>query len=120
MVEKVQKFMTKTTVYCKVQFEGIHNWPGCPFEEVKYLRVPHRHIFHIKAWKQVYHDDRDCEFIMLKHRVQEFIASKWPDGQLGAMSCEMIGQILIEEFELCAVDVSEDDENGAYIEVSAE
>lgn len=106
---------TLTIVYCKVLFEGIHCWPGCPFEEVAYLRDPHRHIFHITAHKQVFHDDRDVEFIMLKHRVQEYLTTRFPDGRMGATSCEMLGRDLMEKFDLVQVEVSEDDENGAMI-----
>lgn len=104
-----------TVVYCTVLFEGIHCWPTCPFEEVKYLRDPHRHIFHIKASKEVFHDDRDVEFIMLKHKVETYLKTAFPDGQMGATSCEMLGRILMEAFDLVQVEVSEDGENGAII-----
>lgn len=110
----------KTEVFCTLQVEGTHCWPGCPFEEVAYLRDPHRHVFHIKAYKEVFHDDRDVEFIMLKHEIQQYFVSKYyqPAGKLcvfGAMSCEMIGRELIEQFGLSRVEVSEDNENGAVV-----
>lgn len=106
---------TLTTVYCRVLFEGIHCWPGCPFDEVKYLRDPHRHVFHIVAKKQVFHDDRDVEFIMLKHQIEQYLHEQYPNGYLGARSCEMLGRELLEKFQLIEVDVSEDGENGAII-----
>lgn len=106
---------TVTTVYCTVQFEGIHHWPGCPFEAVRYLRDPHRHIFHIKAHKRVYHDDRDVEFIMLKHEIQQYLAATYSGGIMGAKSCEMLARELMERFDLIQVDVSEDNENGAIV-----
>ena len=106
---------TLTVVYCTVLFEGIHCWPSCPFEEVKYLRDPHRHIFHIKAHKQVFHDDRDVEFIMLKHKVETYLKEKYPDRRMGATSCEMLGRDLMNHFDLIQVDVSEDGENGAVV-----
>jgi hypothetical protein len=106
---------TLTVVYCTVLFEGIHCWPGCPFEEVKYLRDPHRHIFHVKAYKQVFHDDRDVEFIMLKHQVERYLKNKFPDGFMGATSCEMLGRELMDVFGLIEVEVNEDGENGAVI-----
>jgi hypothetical protein len=107
-------------VYCTLQVEGTHNWPGCPFDEVDYLRVPHRHVFHIKAYKTVYHDDRDQEFIMLKHLIQKFFQDEYYDEEkklcvFGAMSCEMIGEELCTVFDLDMVDVSEDNENGAIV-----
>lgn len=104
-----------TVVYCTVLFEAIHNWPSCPFEEVSYLRDPHRHVFHIKAYKLVYHDDRDVEFIMLKHQVEQYLKDKYPTGKLGATSCEMLARELTEKFDLCQCEVSEDGENGAIM-----
>lgn len=108
----------ETQVYCTVHVEGVHHWPDCPFDEVKYLRDPHRHMFHIKAFKPVSHDDRDVEFIMLKHEIAEYLRDKYwhEEGKclyFGAMSCEMIARELIDEFELSVCEVSEDGENGS-------
>ena len=86
---------TMTEVWATLQFEATHNWPGCPFDEVAFLRVEHRHIFHIKAYHSVTHSDRDVEFIMMKHRIQEYLAKTYPTGRLGAMSCEMLGRELM-------------------------
>lgn len=122
---------TVTEVYCTTQIEGTHNWPGCPFEEVAYLRDPHRHVFHVKAYKKVHHDDRDVEFIMLKHQIRNYLITKYGkflaaienDGihyqhcEFGAMSCEMLAHELIVEFELSRCEVSEDNENGAIVTV---
>lgn len=112
----------KSEVYCTLQIEGTHNWPNCPFDEVDYLRTPHRHMFHIKAHKVVNHDDRDTEFIMLKHQIKIYLAGKYfrVDDALmkfGAMSCEMLARELIEEFNLCRCEVNEDGENGAILYV---
>jgi len=111
-------------VFCTLQVEGIHNWPGCPFDEVAYLRDPHRHMFFIKAHLAVNHDDRDTEFIMLKHKIQEYFNAKYYKAHLkaclfGAMSCEMIARELIEVFGLTRCEVSEDNENGAILTVTA-
>ena len=62
-----------TEVFCSLQVEGVHCWPDCPITEVAYLRTLHRHMFHIKAYKQVNHSDRDVEFIWLKHQIREYI-----------------------------------------------
>lgn len=104
-----------TEVFCTLQFEATHNWPGCPFEEVKYLRDPHRHVFHIKAYKLVTHSDRDVEFIMLKHMIQNYLNDQYPSHEFGAKSCEMLAHDLIERFELSRCEVSEDNENGAIV-----
>lgn len=106
---------TMTVVYCTVLFEGLHCWDACPFEEVAYLRNPHRHIFHIKAHKQVFHDDRDVEFIMLKHKIERLLRETFPGGAMGTTSCERLGRFLMEKFDLVECEVSEDGENGAVI-----
>ena len=111
----------KSEVYATVIFEAIHNWPGVTsipgLEEVSYLQYPHRHRFFIRVYSRVTHSDRDVEFIWLAHQVEKFLKAKFPDGELGAMSCEMIGQLILENFEsIYKVDCSEDDENGAIME----
>ena len=131
---KQPKLVDCTEVYCTLQVEGTHSWPDCPFEEVNYLRVTHRHVFHIKAYKRVYHDDRDVEFIMLKHDISNYIINKYGNVkedrttgthtstyrrytlcEFGAMSCEMIAKELCDEFRLSRCEVSEDGENGAIM-----
>lgn len=112
----------RSQVYCTLQLPGIHNWPGCPFDEVAYLRDPHRHMFHIKAFKDVYHDDRDVEFIMLKNEITQYLDDQYWDEEtrclyFGAMSCEMIAKELISVFDLSSCEVSEDGENGAILTV---
>lgn len=113
---------TLTQVFCTLQVEATHCWPGCPFEEVAYLRDPHRHVFWITAYKAVSHDDRDTEFIILKHKILEYVRSRYYDDtikmlSLGAMSCEMLARELIVKFDLTRCIVSEDNENGADLTV---
>ena len=110
----------KEEVFCTLQIEGTHSWPECPFDEVAYLRDPHRHVFYIKAFKQVHHDDRDVEFIMLKHAIKDYITGTYfipgyATHMFDAMSCEMIARELIEQFGLSRCEVSEDNENGAVL-----
>jgi len=112
--------MTNSFVYCTFQLEGIHNWPDCPIEEVKYLRDPHRHMFHFKLVVPVSHSDRDVEFIWLKHEAIESIESKYYDQDMrccnfGASSCEHLCDFLLEQFPVAVmVEVSEDGENGGF------
>ena len=115
----------KEEVFCTLQIEGTHNWPGCPFKEVAYLKHSHRHVFHIKAFKTVTHDDRDVEFIMLKHKINKhFHDNHFNDMsqmmEFGPMSCEMIAKELITKFNLSRCEVSEDGENGAIVTVECE
>lgn len=106
-----------TTVYCSLQYEALHNWPNCDIDEVSFLKYPHRHMFHIKAYKKVIHDDRDTEFIVLKRKIANYLQETY-NNDFGPMSCEMIARELITKFNLCACDVSEDNENGCYLEVT--
>lgn len=111
----------KTEVFCTLQIEGTHRWPDCPFPEVAYLRDEHRHLFYIKAYKTVTHSDRDVEFIILKHRIEEYFIKYYNNTlhlcAFGAKSCEMIAEELIAEFGLSRCEVSEDNENGAIVTV---
>lgn len=102
-------------VYAKVQFEATHNWPNCELEEVSYLKHEHRHVFYIKAMKEVSHSDRDIEFIMLKHSIEKYLQEKYPDRKLGHTSCEMLAEDLYRKFNLINCDVSEDNENGSIV-----
>ncbi len=105
----------KKHIVVTFQFEGIHSWPECPIEEVKFLRDPHRHIFHVKATKEVSHNDRDVEIIMLKRGMEEYVGNKFPAGDLNTMSCEDLAELFINAFELSSCEVLEDGENGAYL-----
>ena len=110
--------MSRTEVYCALKVEGIHNWEGCPIEEVSYLKYPHRHLFGIKAYFTVTHSDRDIEFIQQGHRIKEYLLGKYSrDGVcvFGSMSCEMIASELLERFGMIRCEVNEDEENGAIV-----
>lgn len=97
-----------------LQYEALHNWKLCPLEEVKFLRDDHRHIFHITVRKKVSHNDRDIEIIMFKKAIESYLYDKY-HNYLGSMSCEMLAEELINEFELTYAKVLEDGENGAVL-----
>lgn len=103
-------------IWITTQFVGIHNYPDAP-DEVIYLRVPHRHIFHVKVAIDVFHDDRDLEFILFKQYVESLIKG----GNMSFKSCEMIACELIDTISLrypersITVNVSEDNENGCEL-----
>lgn len=120
--------MLKRAITIRTQFEGIHCWPEAP-EEVKFLRDLHRHIFQIRANVEVDHNDRDVEFIMLKHRVDNWLKtmySQTSEGsvwQMGRMSCEQVAEEAIEVIKQFVGDqrtitvfVSEDGENEAMVQ----
>lgn len=115
-----------TTVFLNTQYEGVHCYPEAP-EPVAYLRVPHRHIFGVKVEVQVFDDDREIEFILLKHQVNGWLRSHFDgDGvwQMGRLSCEQVCRgilkFLFDYLEYPAqrymsVTVDEDGENGATV-----
>ena len=69
----------KTNIIVKLQVEGTHNWPtASDFEpSMKYLEYQHRHMFHIVGKKEVFHDDRDVEFIVFKRKIKKYLESKY-------------------------------------------
>lgn len=109
-----------TFVVINAQIEGIHHWPEA-FEEVSYLRYPHRHMFHIKMSVQVSHGNREVEIIRLKQRLIATLKTDWLSTKLGLcdfgrMSCEDLGGYILSSFpEADTVEVLEDGENGAEV-----
>ena len=108
--------------------EGIHRYPAAATDpnlctageyDVSFLANPHRHIFHFKVYIQVFHDDRDIEFIQFKRWLEKC----YNDGilELNFKSCEMISHDLHATISArypsreIWIDVSEDGENGCFI-----
>ena len=112
----------KTNVIAKLEIEGLHNWPAADqvFPEVGFLSYMHRHKWFITAKKQVFHDDRDVEFIMFKRDIIEWLKHQYYNEksrthEFGATSCEMLAKEIMEEFDCVYVSVFEDNENGAEV-----
>jgi hypothetical protein len=79
-------------------------------------------MFHFKCYASVTHTDRDEEFILFNRKIQKglrigFTSAETNVLEFGRMSCEDIGEWLLESFPaLYKVEVWEDNENGAIIE----
>lgn len=114
-----------STIFCKTQFEGIHFYEGAP-DPVSYLKSAHRHVFGVQVELQVYDDDREIEFIMLKHKINQWLNQRCVEGvwPMAGRSCEMVAKELADaianEFGIdfpksrkFSVTVDEDGENGA-------
>lgn len=99
------------SVVVTLRFEGVHSWPGCPHDDVAFLRHPHRHVFHITAKKPVTHDDRDVEIIRLKRAMEAHLTGY----AMEQGSCEMLARHLAAVFGLSYCMVLEDGENGAEL-----
>lgn len=128
--EKRQRIMdaAKRHIYVTFQREGIHKYPDAATDsklatgdeyDVSFLGFPHRHMFHFNVGIEVFHNDREIEFIQFKR----WIENSFKDGimQLDYKSCEMICDDLYVFISTkypnrdIHITVSEDDENGATV-----
>ena len=113
-------------IWVTFQKEGIHKYPAALTDpklatgdeyDVSFLGYPHRHIFHFRVAIEVFHDDRDIEFIQFKRWMEKLYAEK--TLQLDFKSCEMMSDDLYVEItkrypgRTVEIEVSEDGENGS-------
>ena len=118
----------KRLIFVTFQKEGIHCYPAAATDpalktgdeyDVSFLGTPHRHIFHFEVAIEVFHNDRDIEFIQFKR----WLENLYSQGtiELNFKSCEMISDELYEVIATrypkrdIEITVSEDGENGATI-----
>lgn len=121
------------TIWVTFQKEGVHKYPAALTDpklatgdeyDVSFLGYPHRHIFHFRVWIQVFHDDRDIEFIQFKR----WLEKQYSDGvlELNYKSCEMIAEDLAQTIQKkypnrwLKISVAEDNENGCEIDFPAQ
>ena len=124
-----QLHKSKRMIWVTFQKEGILKYPAAlddpklatgDWDDVSFLGYPHRHIFHFRVCIEVFHDDRDIEFIQFKRWLERC----YDTGVLvlDYKSCEMISDDLYAKISEkypsreVQIDVSEDGENGAHIE----
>ena len=118
----------KRSIWVTFRKEGIHLYPAAKddpalatgdWDDVSFLGVAHRHIFHFKVRIQVEHNDRDIEFIQFKRWLERL----YDDSviELNHKSCEMIADDLYEQIStkypgrFVEIEVAEDGENGCSI-----
>jgi hypothetical protein len=121
------KDQAKRMIWVTFQKEGIHCYPAASIDanlatgdeyDVSFLGTPHRHIFHFNVAIQVFHNDRDVEFIQFKRWLENLYRGTL---ELNFKSCEMISDDLYQSIANRYPDrdihitVSEDGENGATI-----
>jgi len=93
----------RSFIWVTFQKEGIHRYPDAATNpnlatgdwlDVSFLASPHRHIFHFKVEIEVYHEDRDIEFIQFKR----ILENEYNKGILSVdyKSCEMIANDLYQ------------------------
>jgi len=105
-----------SSIYVQTEFEGFHCWKKAP-KEVAFLRNFHRHIFKVKVWFRVYHDDRDLEFFIMKRKLNTYINKNINKQDVGSfeMVCAKIAKM---NRKIIKVEVSEDGENGAELNIN--
>jgi hypothetical protein len=129
LAEQAMKIMStaERRIWVTFQREGIHKYPAAATDpglatgdqyDVSFLAHPHRHIFHFRVWIDVFHNDRDIEFIQFKRWLQSLYQGTL---SLDYKSCEMIADDLYTYIigrypgRTVWIEVSEDGENGCLI-----
>ena len=114
-------------IFVTFRKEGIHKYPAAATDpalatgdeyDVSFLATPHRHIFHFEVAIEVFHSDRDIEFIQFKRWLEKLYTGTL---ELNFKSCEMISDDLYEAIAArypgrdIEITVAEDGENGATV-----
>ena len=146
-----QRESANKMIWVTFKKEGIHKYPAAledpklatgGWDDVSFLGYPHRHIFHFRVWIEVFHDDRDIEFIQFKRWLERLYSGEGANTTsstegseeqsskeqsstnsqvlvLDYKSCEMISDELFEKIadrypgRTIRIEVSEDGENGS-------
>jgi hypothetical protein len=118
----------KRMIWVTFRKEGIHAYYDANHDpalktgdeyDVSFLGMPHRHIFHFTVAIEVFHNNRDLEFIQFKR----WLENQYSDGvlELNNKSCEMISDDLYQIIATrypdrdIQITIAEDGENGATI-----
>ena len=117
-------------IWVTFQKEGVHKYPAAATDpalatgdeyDVSFLANLHRHIFHFRVWLDVFHNDRDVEFIQFKRWLERLYHSDQGVLSLDYKSCEMIADDLYIHIadrypgRAVWIEVAEDGENGCLI-----
>jgi len=128
-VERVKEAAHRK-IWVTFRKEGIHCYPAAATDpklntageyDVSFLANPHRHIFHFRVSIDVFHNDRDIEFIQFKRWLESLYSGSNTVLELDWKSCEMIADDLYIQIadrypnRNVVIEVSEDGENGCSI-----
>jgi hypothetical protein len=128
-IDKVKQYADRK-IWVTFRKEGIHKYPAAATDpqlatgdeyDVSFLGYPHRHIFHFRVWIDVFHNDRDVEFIQFKRWLEKLYSSNQGVLSLDYKSCEMIADDLYIQIagqypdRAVWIEIAEDGENGALI-----
>lgn len=132
-IERVKQ-AAERQIWVTFRKEGIHCYPAAATDpqlntndeyNVAFLASPHRHIFHFRVSIDVFHNDRDIEFIQFKRWLENLYSTSNNNNssilELNYKSCEMIADDLYLQIagrypgRNVVIEVSEDGENGCTI-----
>jgi len=128
-IERVKE-AAQRQIWVTFRKEGIHCYPAAATDpklntageyDVSFLANPHRHIFHFRVSIDVFHNDRDIEFIQFKRWLESLYNGQNTVLELDWKSCEMIADDLYIQIaerypnRNVVIEVSEDGENGCSI-----
>jgi len=133
-IERIRE-AAERKIWVTFRREGIHCYPAAATDpklntageyDVSFLANPHRHIFHFRVWIDVFHNDRDIEFIQFKRWLENLYSGTGPYNEnrvleLDFKSCEMIADDLYTQIagrypgRAVWIEVAEDGENGCLI-----
>jgi hypothetical protein len=132
-IERIKE-AAQRQIWVTFRKEGIHCYPAAATDpalntageyDVSFLANPHRHIFHFRVSIDVFHNDRDIEFIQFKRWLENLYSGNNSNSgsilELDWKSCEMIADDLYIQIaerypdRNVVIEVSEDGENGCSI-----
>lgn len=133
-IERIKE-AAQRQIWVTFQKEGIHKYPAALTDpmlatgdeyDVSFLGYPHRHTFHFRVWIDVWHNDRDIEFIQFKRWLENLYSTTNNNTQSSVLaldykSCEMIADDLYVQIAArypgrsVWIEVAEDGENGCLI-----
>jgi hypothetical protein len=129
IIERIRN-SAERKIWITFRKEGIHKYPAAATDpalctageyDVSFLASPHRHIFHFRVWIDVFHNDRDIEFIQFKRWLESLYNGQGAVLELDWKSCEMIADDLYTQIaarypkRAVWIEVAEDGENGCLI-----
>lgn len=103
-------------IWVRTTFPGFHRQLNAP-DEVSFLRFYHRHVFHVRVGVEVEGTDHNVDLFILQRALNEYLTIHFQD-HLFDSSCEQIATTLLQKFNAVLVEVSEDGENGATVDIT--
>lgn len=131
LFESMEASDHKRYIHCGFQLKGKHYWPGATGKYGEELSKEHGHNFSFLLMVEVFHNEREIEFLEFRDEIEEFVRTLPPFSILiprapvvrtpSSMSCESMGTKIMEYVfkhypkREIKVSVFEDEFNGATV-----